>query len=301
MKIIVLGASGQLGSVISNGLKATHEVEGTSRKVSDRYIQFDPFSDGWSSLGKPDVLINCVGQIQSTTRNSFYHIHVELTKQILAHRRQIGNPRIIQVSALGASSEHPVEFLKTKGIADDLLLQHPNTAVIRPSIVCTPRTLIVRKMIMLSKLGRLLFGAIPVPKGFLQTRIQPIMPEDLVELVEKTCHDHDVKVLDAVGPEAITFLDMIKVMLKCRGQKLRLIEISKKTTDLILKKLLSVVLPKVINAQQYQLLFLDNIGSVARGKQMLGRSPASTREFFQHEFALKCKPLFAKRERKFDY
>ena len=145
MRIVVLGASGQIGSVIYNGLKDRHVVLGTSRKASADCVRFDPFQDNWHVLGTVDVLINCIGQIEATSSSSFHHIHVDLTKRIIAHRQQIGNPTILQISALGASAAHNVEFLRTKGIADDLLLQHAETAVIRPSIVCTHRTMIVRK------------------------------------------------------------------------------------------------------------------------------------------------------------
>lgn len=285
MKILVLGASGQIGSVLYNSLKDKHEITGTSRKASQNDLQFDPFQDNWSILGKPDVLINCVGQIAATPKSSFHHIHVELTRQILAHRQDIGNPRVVQISALGASDQHPVAFLRTKGIADALLLRHPDTAVVRPSVVCTPRTMIVKKMIMLSNVGRCLFGTLPVPKGFLQTRIQPIMGEDLVDLVRTVCFNRDVKILDAVGPEAFTFRDIIHMLTNSRNQKLRTIDIPKRVTDVAVKGLLSRVLPNVISPQQYQLLFYDNIGSVDACKQLLGRMPLSTKPFFESEFA----------------
>lgn len=285
MNILVLGASGQIGSVLYNNLKEKYAVTGTSRKGSQKYLQFDPFRDNWSVLGKPDVLINCVGQIVASPQSSYHHIHVDLTRRILAHRQDIGNPRIVQISALGASDEHPVEFLKTKGIADALLLQHPDTAVVRPSVVCTPQTMIIKKLTMLSNVGRLLFGAIPVPRGFMQTRIQPIMGEDLVELVRNVCLNRDIKIVDAVGPEVFTFQDIIRMLAKSRNQKLRTVDIPKSITDVAVKGLLSRVLPNVISAQQYQLLFYDNIGSVDACKQLLGRMPLSTRDFFHREFA----------------
>src|SRR5690606_33584400 len=284
MRIIVLGASGQIGSVIFNGLKRSHNVTGTSRKGSNGLVRFDPFKDDWSTLGKPDVLINCVGQIVATVNSTFYHIHVALTKQILLHRSVLGNPRIVQISALGASSIHEVEFLKTKGMADDLLLQHQDTAVIRPSIVCTHRTMIVKKMLMLSNLSRFLFGVVPVPKGFLDTRIQPIMPEDLVDLVQQVCVVQDVKTLDAVGEEALSFGEIIHILEKNTRRRIRAVEVPNSASDWVVKYILSRLFPGVINTQQYQLLFRDNVADVERCSQLLGRRPLSSREFFEREF-----------------
>lgn len=285
MKVIVLGASGQIGSVIYNGLRPFHKVVGTSRERSNGYPQFDPFKDDWSTLGQPDVLINCVGQIQATNNSTFHHIHVGLTKQVLAHRAQLGNPRIIQISALGASSSHQVEFLKTKGMADDILLAYPDTAVIRPSIVCTHRTMLVRKMIMLLHLSRFFFGSLPIPKGFLTTRIQPIMPEDLVDLVHEACVDREVNQLDAVGPEEITLGEILQLLLKNRKQKLRIFQVPKTATDFFVRNVVGRLFPAVINEQQYQLLFEDNVANVDDCQKLLSRTPMSTRGFFEAEFA----------------
>src|SRR5687768_12716229 len=103
MKIMILGASGQIGSVIYGALKASNNVVGTSRRQSGEFLKFDPFKDDWSALGKCQVLINCIGQIEATSTFKFYKIHVELTQLMLKNRGLIGNPRIIQISALGAS------------------------------------------------------------------------------------------------------------------------------------------------------------------------------------------------------
>ncbi len=285
MKIIVLGASGQIGSVLYHGLKNLHDVIGTSRKHIDGLIQFDPFTDDWAELGKADVLINCVGQIVATADSSFHHIHVALTKQIIANRAKPGNPRIIQISALGAASTHDVEFLRTKGVADELLLQQLNTAVVRPSIVCTRRTMIVKKLLMLANFSRFTFGIIPVPKGFLKTKIQPIMQQDLVELVHSVCVSGQVRLAEGVGPEALTFGEIIQLVGKYTKRSFKVVEVSRAASDLVVKSILSSLFPRVINAQQYQLLFHDNVADVKSCTQLLGRNPTSCREFFETEFS----------------
>lgn len=284
MKIIILGASGQIGSVLYHGLRNSHEVIGTSRKRGNGLIHFDPFAHDWAVLGKLDVLINCLGQIEATTNSGFHYIHVDLTNRIIANRAKLGNPRIVQISALGASSTHDVEFLKTKGVADELLLQHPNTAVVRPSIVCTHHTMIVKKMLMLSNFSQFMFGVIPVPKGFSKSKIRPIMPEDLVELVHRVCVLEKVRIIDAVGMEAFSFGQIIQLVKKNTKSRFKIIEVSKAASDFLVKSILSRLLPRVINAQQYQLLFYDNVADVEPCAQLLGKNPKSCREFFEREF-----------------
>lgn len=283
MKIIVLGATGQIGSIIYNGLKHRYQVVGTSRNYHSNLIQFDPFHDDWSTLGKADVMINCVGQIEAR-KNSFYHVHVELTKRIIENRDVIAAKKIMQISALGASAQHNVAFLRTKGIADDLLQKQPGTVVIRPSIVCNPRTMIVKKMLLLSRLGRSLFGVVPVPRGFLKTKIQPVMPKDLLDLVEKICHHTPHQIINAVGPEPLAFEEIINIMTKARNQLLRMVAVPKVITDVIVKSVIDPVFPKIINSQQYQLLFEDNTADVKMAEEILGRPMMSTKEFFINEF-----------------
>lgn len=285
MKIIVLGATGQIGSIIFNGLRQRHQVIGTSRNHHPDLVQFDPFHDDWSILGKVDVLINCVGQIEATGKNSFHHVHVELTKRILENRDVIAAEKIIQISALGASAHHDVAFLRTKGIADDLLQKQPGVVVIRPSIVCTHRTMIVKKMLLLSRIGRSLLGVAPIPSGFLKIKIQPVMPKDLLDLVEKMCHHTTHQIVNLVGPEPITFEETINIMRKARNQLLRLVAVPKVITDVIVNSFIDPVFPKLINSQQYQLLFEDNIADVKVAEEILGRPMISTREFFTNEFA----------------
>ena len=171
MRTVVLGASGQIGKIIYEELKKSHEVIGTSRNSSSELLQFDPFKDSWSVLGKADVLVNCVGQIEATKEFSFQKIHIELTKLIIQNRERLGNPRIIQISALGASKLSELEFFKTKGIADDQLLKNSNTVIVRPSIICTHKTMMVRKMQVLYSISRFTNGLLIVPSSFLDHMI----------------------------------------------------------------------------------------------------------------------------------
>lgn len=283
MRIMVLGATGQIGSIIYNGLKHKYEVVGTSRNHHSDLVQFDPFHDDWSILGKTDVLINCVGQIDAR-KSSFFHVHVELTKRIIENRDVIGAGKIIQISALGASAQHDVAFLRTKGIADDLLLRQAGTVVIRPSIVCTHRTMIIKKMLLLSSIGRSLLGVVPIPKGFLKTKIQPLMPQDLVNLIARVCLNATSQIVNAVGPAALSFEEIIRVMMTTRKQSLRLIEVPKPIMDVFIKNIVSAMFSEVINSQQYQLLFEDNIADAKMAEEILGRPMMSTWDFFINEF-----------------
>lgn len=285
MKILILGASGQIGKILNEALRKNHEVTGTSRRSFAGLLQFDPFTDNWKTLRKPNVIINCIGQIEPSRRFSFSRIHLELAKRIIENRRAVGNPRIIQISALGASRNHPVEFLRTKGEADAYLRKFPDVVVVRPSIVCTHRTMMVKKMLMLFKLSQWMKGRVIVPEGFAERQIQPVMPDDLVALIERLCSALKIpKSLDVPGPAPLRFHEIINLMFAVRRKHFKLVTVPRRLTDILVKYGVSIILPRLITAQQYQLLFHDNVADPADAQNYLGSPMRQTEEFWMREF-----------------
>jgi len=283
MRILILGAAGQIGSIAFHALRSSHDVIGTSRHDRPGLRRFDPFTSNWSSLGSFDVVINCIGQIDATETCSFHTIHVALVKVLLENRAVIGNPRIIHVSALGATSDHAVEFLKTKGIADEHLLRVGNTVVMRPSIVCTHRTMIVRKMLLLQHIARRIGNVIFAPSEFLNTRVQPVMPEDVADVFRALCATKVTGIVRVVGPTPMSFREIIQQMYDARSEKYRIILISKRATDAI-AFVARLLFPGWLSDQQYQLLFSDNVADKNDLEKLLGRPLLVTAPFFINEF-----------------
>ena len=287
MKIVVLGAKGQVGSVVFAGLMKTHNVVGTSRSASDALLTFDPFIDDWALLGKVDTIINCIGQIEPTSTSSFEHVHVGLIKILLLNRAKIGNPRIVQISALGAAVDHRNDFLRTKGIADELLLKQPDTVILRPSIVCTHRTTLVRKMLMLSKIAGYT-GMICLPLRIRQTRIQPVMPGDLADGIKAVLTPRHERIINIVGPDAISVDYLLKQLITVRHQRLLFLDVPERLMNIFVNQVIARSFPRLINAQQYELLHDDNIADPQPARQLLGRPLESVQNFFINEF--KCQP-----------
>ena len=286
MRIVILGGNGQIGRVIFSELKKEKnwEVIGTSRLRKMDSFCFDPFQDDWSKLGKVDVIINAVGQIISTKKYSFEKIHIELVQLILKNRIVIGSPRIIHISALGASPNHEIDFLKTKGQADEYLYQAENAIVLKPSIICTHRTTMVRKMQMLYKYSRFFGGIIFVPKNFLDHATQPVMPADLAEIIKISCVAERLpKSLDVVGPDRITYRKLIDILFQERKKKYRLVQLPKKIVDFFIRFFIYPFFPSIITWQQYQALFKDNISDVTKVENYIGHPTQSTVDFWKKE------------------
>ena len=296
MRIIILGAGGQIGKELVYSLGYAFpaaEIIGTKRKLNPvftrpekptamnvRILQFDPFTHNWEKLGKVSVLINVIGIIQETPENSFGKIHAGLTKLILTNREKIGNPKVIQFSVLGAHAQSNSEFLRTKGQADAALLQQDNTVVMRPSVVCTPNTVLVQKLRMLQQLSKLLFYYLPFPAELLNTKIQPVMIKDVMDLVQTLCQTTDHPSLICLGgPEQITLKQFLQ-MLPVKG--LQILQLPQNRFSRILK-ICTSIFPKLLNAEQIKLLQQDNTTDTQWCETLLKRPMTSTLPFWQKE------------------
>ena len=296
MRIVVLGGTGQLGWPLLLKMAEQcpgEEIIGTSRTgmpedwVDSRvsWMTFDPFADNWTKLGRVDVLVNAIGIIRERGDMTFEKVHIELTRNILAARGAMGTPRIVQISALGADPDHEVDFLRTKGLADGILLKRENTAVIRPSIVCTPDTMLSKKMRTLRQVGKLMFGKLFVPKGFLGTRIQPILGEELAALIARVClKPEHAGVIEVAGPDAMPFSQLLEWLSETGDTRLNPIEVPKEIMDSFVKYFVSVWFPGMINYDQFRLLFTDNISKKKDFERIMKRQPKRTEGFWRQEF-----------------
>lgn len=288
MRMAIIGASGMVGRRITQHLRQLggFEVLALSRNPTlPGYIKFDPEKDDWRLLGRLDVLINCAGIIRESRASAFYDVHVQLIKTLLARRSEIGHPRILHFSVLGADENNPIAFLKSKGVGDALLLQAEDVYILRPSIICFPENVLVQKLKLLLQMGRLMLNLTPVPKGFLQTRIQPVMPEDILTAISRLISEgFQEKVIPCAGPEALSFQELLNMASKTRKTRTIPVEIPKSLVEPVTKNFIAVWFPELISYDQFQLLFRDNVDDSRMLEKLTGRPPASTLPFWEEQF-----------------
>ena len=300
MRIGIIGSGGMAGTAISLHLMkhTPYEIVRLARTGSkhsgEEFTFFDFSNEDWSSLGRFDVIINCAGIIRESRYDDFHHVHIELVKTLLANRVRLGNPRIIHISALGADQDHQIAFLRTKGIADDLLGANPDTYVLRPSILCMPDNLLVQKFKWLVFMSRILMNRPIVPAAFLETRIQPVMGDDLAETVLYLCsHASSERIVPVVGKDPLSFKQLLETTVGFEKKKLFPIEIPKKLIAPVTKNFISLWFPELINYVQFSLLFNDNVASAAVMESLIGREASSTLDFWKAEFKdIKLNDLF---------
>ena len=284
MVILILGGTGQLGRPIAEGLaEAGYDVVVTGRREVEvagcEFFKFEVGVDGVGVLPGCDVLINCVGIFVERRGASFEGVHVGLVKDLILERGRMGYGKFVQLSALGARVDGCVAFLRSKGRAEKLIEQGlDDYLILRPSIVCTAGTRLIRNLDLAVGVGRWL-GGVPMMGGE-EMRVQPIGVDDLVGivLVGVTRGEERLRI-DCVGGEVFGVCELVEMVMVGKGVKRRILRlpgwlmfVAGFVVGCFDKELLSV--------DQVRLLGIDNVGEVAGCEELLGREMAGVREFW---------------------
>ena len=192
----------------------------------------------------------------------------------------IGMPRIIQVSVLGAEKESSSVFMSTKAIADDELVTEDDSFVVRPSIVCSHNTMMVQKMKMIGRMAKWTFNRLPFPAHFLQTKIQPVLVEDLAQIICNIARTgSNERIINISGPEEIGLDALIKLL---NNGAIKIIPVSKELFDAMFP-VLRIFASSLLSKEQMLLLSKNNTADNSICKSILGREMSSTWSFWKDE------------------
>jgi len=217
MRVLVLGATGLIGSHVLKALQQTGcDAIGASRKkpASAGNIEWKELE--FSSLVHPqewhphlqgiDAVINCVGIIREVHPGDFIRLHQQMPIALFAACEQTGISRVVQISALGSEPQAQTTYWRTKSAADaDLLLRRLTATIVRPSLVYGDDGASSRVFMMLASLP---FAAMPMAHSAL---VQPIHVDDLTAVLVKllTGNKEMPTELAAVGPRALSIADYV--------------------------------------------------------------------------------------------
>jgi len=149
-----------------------------------------------SQLQDMDAVINLVGILNKRRGRggSFEEAHVELPRKIMEAAKQTRVKRYLHMSALGASSKGPSEYLRTKGIAEDMVHSMAKMAgftatSFRPSVIFGRDDSFTNRFANLLRSVPLVF-----PLACPQSRFQPVFVDDVAHcfiaaLNERDCID----------------------------------------------------------------------------------------------------------------
>ncbi|HEX8584990.1 MAG TPA: SDR family oxidoreductase [Allosphingosinicella sp.] len=215
MRILLIGASGFIGSAVAARLKRDgHEIVGVGRSggaeaarvAVDRWVRLDlrhaTEPEAWvPHLSGIDAVVNCAGTLQDSLRDDTARVHDAAPAALWRACEGAGVRRVIQMSALGV--DRPASrFSATKRRGDAALeASKLEWVILRPSVV----------------LGRAAYGGSALFRGLAALPVLPRAPEagaldvvqldDVVETVALLLRPGAPSrlTLDLAGPERLSF------------------------------------------------------------------------------------------------
>jgi len=175
-----------------------------------------------------DAVVNLVGILHSRRARpgeegpnhygpQFAQAHVELAQSVVAACREAGVSRLLHMSALGAGARAPSEYLRSKGIGEQLVLAADDLAatVFRPSVIFGPED---RFLNLFARLAALL----PVlALGSPGARFQPVYVGDVVRAFIAALESREAagKRYDLCGPREYTLRELLDYVCRITGRR----------------------------------------------------------------------------------
>ena len=134
---------------------------------------------------------------------------VENTKRLIRAAEAAGVRKLVHLSVSNPSEDSPYPYFRGKAVLEKFIGQSKLPyAIIRPTLVYGgEEEILVSNITWL--LRRFPIFAVPSPGRY---RVQPIFVDDLAEMAVDAARNVNNKIIDAAGPEIMTFEEMIRLI-----------------------------------------------------------------------------------------
>lgn len=213
-----------------------------------------------AAVAGADVVINAVGVLTSSGRQSFSAVHAEGAGAVAQAARAAGVRRLIHVSAIGADAKSPAAYARSKAAGEAAVLKAmPEAVILRPSIVFGPEDEFFNRFAAMARMSPLL----PLIGGG-RTKFQPVYVNDLAVAIANVADGQGSPgtIYEIGGPETLTFRQLLDMTQRWAGRNRGYVRLPFWLAKL--QALLTWPLPNAlrpITVDQVRLLQRDNVVS----------------------------------------
>ena len=235
--VVVTGASGLVGTslcelLVANGWKVRAIVRNTTKAahrlghlaLEIRTGDVRNVSDMRSALAGAGSVVHLAAIAIEKEGETYSSTNADATRVLIDSARAESVTRMIYMSQNGADSRSPYAFLRSKGVAQDLV-QDSNLrwTILRPSVIVGPDDEFVNVLARLVRLSPLIF---PLPGGG-SARFQPVAVADVCRAILKCLEDDSTvrRRLSIGGPAPLTLRQMTERILIAMGASRSLVGI----------------------------------------------------------------------------
>lgn len=233
--VLVLGGSGFVGRHLISRLvrDGNRVVVPTRRRDNARHLILLPTVDVVDAdVHDPPTLkrlmtgmsavVNLVGILNESSRETFAQVHVELANKVIAACRVVGVRRLVQMSALNADPAGPSAYLRSKGEVEAAIAASGlDWTIFEPSVIFGPED---RFLNLFAKLERFL----PVMAiAAAQTRFQPVFVGDVAHCFAQALADNATigQRYRLCGPDVRTLRELVALVGKLSDHERPIIEL----------------------------------------------------------------------------
>lgn len=218
-----------------------------------------------AAVAGADHVVNCVGVLFETGRNTFTAVHEQGARFIAEAARSAG-ASFTHVSAIGADPESPSDYFASKGRAEGSISQiTPDAVILRPSIIFGPEDTFFNKFAAMARISPVL----PLVGGG-HTRLQLVYAGDVAEMAARSVAGTLVPgtIYELGGPHTSSFREWMEEMLKVIQRKRAFVPLPWGIASLIgaVAGLVPFIEPP-LTTDQVAMLKVDNVVSDAAEKE----------------------------------
>ena len=271
-EILLFGATGQIGrnlirKLSQNNYKITAVTRNTHRagyilktQANPGYLElvelknFDPEKIEKLMRGC-DICINLIGILYEKKKNEFKTIHTDLPDLLSQKAKKLNIDKFIHLSSLGVEKATDSNYAKSKLDGEKKIINNfANSFILKPSVVYSVDDKFTTKfMTLLSRL--------PIMPLYYNgnTKFNPIHVIDLVDIIfHIIVNEKKSLILECIGPETITFKNIIKKLLYSIQKKRVLLPLPFHVASLT-AKFLQLLPNPLLTEDQLRLLKYDNV------------------------------------------
>jgi uncharacterized protein YbjT (DUF2867 family) len=267
--IAIFGASGFLGSslVLAFNQSNYHLKLFSRNKEKIKYwtvnpniqifdLDLDNISQVKKDLKKTDIVINLLGILHQSKKDSFDKVHHIWPNHLGKIMSELSIKRMIHVSALGASHNASSSYLRSKALGESVLSKYKDLdlTVLRPSIIFGAKDNFINMFKTLVKWLPLIVLLSP------QSKFQPIYVENLTNILIKTIFDKKTygKIYEIGGPDIYSLKEIIKLIIQSEKLQRLILPLNKPLSYLMALSMEMLPL-KILTRDNWRSMQVDNV------------------------------------------
>ena len=272
---LIFGGSGQIGrNLIRKLTKNNYRVTVVTRNIHQKsYIIKTQANAGYINIAESDIFdekkirrlfkdsdicINLIGILYEQKKgNTFKNIHTVFPSLIAKLCKEYGLKHLIHLSALGITESIDSDYARSKLEGESKVLKNfPLATILRPSVVYSVDDNFTTNFMTI-------MNRLPVFPLYYngKTKFAPIHCSDLTDVIHYIISNNiSSKIIECVGPEVITFKEILKKLLSLIGKKRLLVPFPLPIAE-ISARLFEIMPKPLLTRDQLRLLKYDNIAS----------------------------------------